>query len=92
MGVLWGAKLWEERYVRRMWPDEFAFLLDDAEEVDLHIPPVAHEEGSPGKTISRKALKVRIKPAGLRENLAACRGSLSVERQVCGQGHYADRQ
>ena len=37
MGVLWGAKLWEERYVRRMWPDEFAFLLDDAEEVDLHL-------------------------------------------------------
>lgn len=60
MIVLWGGKLWEERYVRRMWPDEFAFLLDDAEEVDLHIPPVAHEDGSPGKTISRKALKVRI--------------------------------
>ncbi len=46
--------------MRRMWPDEHAFLLDDAEEVDLHIPPVAHDGGSPGKAITRKALKARI--------------------------------
>lgn len=46
--------------MRRMWPDEFAFLLDGAEEVDLNIPPVAHEDGSPGKATSRKALKARI--------------------------------
>lgn len=46
--------------MRRMWPDEFAFLLDDAEEVDLHIPPVAHDDNSPGEAISRKALKARI--------------------------------
>ncbi|MGP4672788.1 hypothetical protein ACSV5N_12585 [Agrobacterium salinitolerans] len=43
-----------------MWPDEFNFLLDGAEEVDLHIPSAAHDDGSPGKTISRKALKARI--------------------------------
>ncbi|MBA4775020.1 hypothetical protein ACQZ46_12830 [Agrobacterium salinitolerans] len=43
-----------------MWPDEFTFLLDGAEEVDLHIPSAAHDDGSPGKTISRKALKARI--------------------------------
>ncbi|MBO9653256.1 hypothetical protein O3S81_21490 [Agrobacterium sp. SOY23] len=43
-----------------MWPDEFAFLLDDAEEVDLHIPSAEHDDGSPGKMISRKALKARI--------------------------------
>lgn len=46
--------------MRRMWPDEFAFLLDDAEEVDLLIPLAAHDDGSPGKTISRRALKARI--------------------------------
>ncbi len=60
MIVLWGGKLWEERYVRRMWPDEFAFLLDGAEEVDLHVPSAASDDGSPGKATSRKALKVRI--------------------------------
>jgi hypothetical protein len=46
--------------VRRMWPDEYAFLLDGAEEVELHMPAVAHEDGSPGKAISRKALKARV--------------------------------
>ncbi|SNB74379.1 hypothetical protein SAMN05661103_3834 [Agrobacterium sp. 719_389] len=60
MILLWVGKLWEERYVRRMWPDEFAFLLDGAEEVDLNVPPAAGDDGSPGKATSRKALKVRI--------------------------------
>lgn len=46
--------------MRRMWPDEFAFLLDGAEEVDLHIPTMEHKDGSSGETISRKALKARI--------------------------------
>jgi len=46
--------------VRRMWPDEFAFLLDGAEEVDLHIPSGAHDDSSPEETISKKALKARI--------------------------------
>lgn len=46
--------------MRRMWPDEFAFLLDGAEEVDLHIPSGAHDNSSPEETISKKALKARI--------------------------------
>ncbi len=46
--------------MRRMWPDEFAFLLDGAEEVDLHIPSGAHDDSSPEETISKKALKARI--------------------------------
>lgn len=54
------GKLWEEQYVKRMWPDEYAFLLENAEEVDLHIPPATREDGTPGKAITRKALKVRI--------------------------------
>lgn len=54
------GQLWEERYVRRMWPDEYAELLEDAEEVDLHLQPLAQEEGSPGKAITRKALRARI--------------------------------
>lgn len=47
--------------MRRMWPDEYAFLLDDAEEVDLHIPPAAGEDGSPKKVTTRRALKARIR-------------------------------
>lgn len=46
--------------MRRMWPDEFAFLLDGAEEVDLLVPPVAHDDGSPGKATLKKALRARI--------------------------------
>lgn len=46
--------------MRRMWPDEFAFLLDGAEEVDLHTPSGAHDDSSPEETISKKALKARI--------------------------------
>lgn len=46
--------------MKRMWPDEYAFLLDDAEEVDLHIPPVEQSDGPTEKVITRKALKVRI--------------------------------
>lgn len=46
--------------MRRIWPDEYAFLLDDAEEVDLHIPPVTQEDGSQKKATMRRALKARI--------------------------------
>ena len=46
--------------MRRMWPDEFAFLLDGAEEVDLHIPSAAQDDSSPGEVVSRKALRSRI--------------------------------
>jgi uncharacterized protein len=54
------GKLWEERYVKRMWPDEFAFMLDEAEEVDIQLQPVAHSDGSAEKAITRRALKARI--------------------------------
>ncbi len=47
--------------MRRMWPDEYAFLLEDAEEVDIEMQPVANEDGQPEKAISRKALKARIR-------------------------------
>lgn len=46
--------------MKRMWPDEYAFMLDDAEEVDLQIPSVANSDGSIEKAIIRKALKARI--------------------------------
>ena len=58
--MLKDEKLWEEQHVKRMWPDEYAFLLDDAEEVDLHIAPVTHTDGSTEKAIARRALKARI--------------------------------
>lgn len=54
------GKLWEERYVKRMWPDEYAFMLDGAEEVDLRLSPGANSDGSTEKAITRRALKARI--------------------------------
>jgi len=58
--ALMGGKLWEERYVKRIWPDEYAFMLDDAEEVDLQLQPLAHSDGLSEKAITRRALKARI--------------------------------
>ncbi len=55
------AELWEEQTVRRMWPDEYAVLLDEAEEVELHIQPVAEDGYPPEKAIPRKGLKVRLR-------------------------------
>ncbi len=49
--------------MRRMWPDAFAELLDSAEEVELHIPPMARDGAPAGKAVSRKALKARITEA-----------------------------
>jgi len=46
--------------MRRFWPNEHNFLLDDAEEVDVHLQPVVQDDGSPGKVVNRKALKVRV--------------------------------
>ncbi|WP_137136960.1 hypothetical protein [Rhizobium sp. FKY42] len=43
-----------------MWPDEYAYLLNDAEEVELHIPPAAQDAAATEKTMARKALKARI--------------------------------
>ncbi|HWU61712.1 MAG TPA: hypothetical protein VN112_06780 [Ensifer sp.] len=43
-----------------MWPDEYAVLLDQAEEVDLHVPPVTRDDGSQTKATTRRALKVRL--------------------------------
>ena len=46
--------------MRRMWPEEFNFVLDNAEEVTLDLPAIEHEDGSRSEAISRQALKVRI--------------------------------
>lgn len=46
--------------MKRMWPEEFNFVLDDAEEVTLDIPAGAHEDGSKRDATHRQALKVRI--------------------------------
>lgn len=58
--VLRNGKLWEERYVRRMWPDDYAFMLDEAEDVDLQLQPLVNSDGSVEKAITRRALKARI--------------------------------
>lgn len=46
--------------MRRMWPDEFSFLLNDAEEVDLQIQPAITESGSKRDAISKRAYKARV--------------------------------
>ncbi|WP_337268858.1 hypothetical protein [Oryzifoliimicrobium ureilyticus] len=46
--------------MRRMWPEEFKAILDNAEEVMLEIPATAREDGSYGDATHRKALKVRV--------------------------------
>lgn len=47
--------------MKRMWPDEFKFILDNADEVTLDIreEPTRETVGD-GQTPHRKALKVRI--------------------------------
>jgi hypothetical protein len=47
--------------VRRMWPDDYAFLLDNAEEVDIDNRPAVNDDRSPGKAITRKALKAVVR-------------------------------
>ena len=46
--------------MRRMWPEEFNFILNGAEEVTLDIPATVHEDGSHGEATHRQALRVRI--------------------------------
>jgi len=46
--------------MRRMWPEEFNFILNAAEEVTLDIPAAANEGGTHGEASHRQALRVRI--------------------------------
>lgn len=46
--------------MRRMWPEEFNFVIDQAEEVTLDIPHALREEGGDRDVIHRKALRVRL--------------------------------
>lgn len=66
--------------MRRMWPEEFSFLLDNAEEVNLHIPSA---EGSTSREpVSRKALRARITQDDFEKiwHLAEARYRLNGER------------
>lgn len=46
--------------MRRMWPDEFSFILDTAEEVVLESAARTRDDGSHSEAIHRQALKVRM--------------------------------
>jgi hypothetical protein len=46
-----------------MWPEEFSFILDDAQEVTLESPARDREDGTHGEAIRRQALKVRLPQA-----------------------------
>lgn len=46
--------------MRRMWPDEFNFMLDGAEEVTLDVPATERDDGTQGEAYHRQALKVRL--------------------------------
>lgn len=49
--------------MRRMWPEEFSFILDDAQEVTLESPARDREDGTHSEAIRRQALKVRLPQA-----------------------------
>lgn len=46
--------------MKRMWPDEYDFILDGAEEVTLDAPASMSEDGVQLEVIHRQALKIRI--------------------------------
>ena len=46
--------------MKRMWPDEFDYVLDGAEEVMLEAPAMVNEDGVAVDAIHRPALKVRL--------------------------------
>jgi hypothetical protein len=54
--------------MRRMWPEEFNFILDDAKEVTLDLPAGTSEDGLSREALKRQALKVRI-PMDLYERI-----------------------
>ena len=45
--------------MRRMWPDEFNFILKDAQEITLNVPSHDASEAQ-GQATRRQALKVRM--------------------------------
>ncbi|KQW28901.1 hypothetical protein ASE36_10465 [Rhizobium sp. Root274] len=49
--------------MRRMWPEEFSFIVDGAEEVTIESPARQREDGTHSDAIHRQALKVRISQA-----------------------------
>src|SRR5690606_20407816 len=51
---------WRSDSMKRMWPDELNFVLDDAEDVVLDLPAVTSDDGVGGEATHRQALKVRI--------------------------------
>lgn len=46
--------------MRRMWPEEFNFVLEGAEEITLEIPPALREGTGGAHALHRKALRVRL--------------------------------
>lgn len=49
--------------MRRMWPEEFSFILNGAEEVTLESAARVRDDGSHSEAIHRQALKVRLSQA-----------------------------
>ncbi len=46
--------------MKRMWPEEYAYIIDDAEQVTLEAPAFVSKDGMPHDAINRKALKISI--------------------------------
>jgi hypothetical protein len=46
--------------MKRMWPDEYDYVLEHAEEVTLDAPASVNDDGIEVDAIHRQALKVRI--------------------------------
>jgi hypothetical protein len=46
--------------MKRMWPEEFSYVLDNAEEVLLEAPAFVSKDGLEHDAIHRRALKIRL--------------------------------
>lgn len=46
--------------MKRMWPEEFNFILEGAEEVTLDVPQTSDADRSTGTLTRRQALRVRL--------------------------------
>lgn len=46
--------------MRRFWPEELNFVLENAEEVTIEVPSALREEGGPRAGHHRQALRVRL--------------------------------
>ncbi len=55
--------------MKRMWPDEYAFLLENAEEVEPSYPPCNTRDWNARQGNHAQGFESPYQPAGFRKNL-----------------------